>query len=73
MALLFPTAMKEFLTDNNLLWELIRIDNVEAICFQKEDIQLVITKNLCTTETRNLIAAIATKAQTCQCQTFQQT
>lgn len=62
LALLFTTAMKELLVDNHLLRELIWIDAVEAVRFQKDDIQSLITKNLGTKDIRSLINAIATKA-----------
>lgn len=62
LATVFTTAIREFLTNNELLQELIRMDAAEAICDQKEDIQTVITKNLGNREIRTIINVIATKA-----------
>ena len=52
--------MKEFLAKKNLLRELIQKDAAEAIRFQKDNIQSLITKNLGTKESCSLIGAIAT-------------
>ena len=58
---LFTAAMKEFLANNDLLREIIKNDATEAVRFQKDDIQTLITKNLGTKEIRSLIYAIARK------------